>query len=133
MDKKTIDPLGHITVAVKNLRKSKEFYEKIFAKLGLRQITEKETGAAWEIIPGFCLWIKQAQHPDYNYKFHAPGLHHICIKSKSKKKVDEFYAFLLEQKVLIYDPPKRYPKYTPNYYAVFFADPEGIKLEVAYY
>ena len=133
MDKKSIDPLGHITIAVKNIRESKEFYEKIFTNLSLKKITEKETGVAWEIIPGFCLWIKQAQYPDYNYKFHAPGLHHICIKAKSKKEVDKLYTFLLEQKVFIYDPPKRYPKYTPDYYAVFFADLDGIKLEVAYY
>ncbi len=133
MNKKSIDPSGHITIAVKNIKESKDFYEKIFIKLNLRKLAEKEKGAAWEIIPGFCLWIKQAQYPNYNYKFHAPGLHHVCLKARSKKEVDNFYAFLLQQKVLIYDSPKLYPKYTPNYYAIFFADPDGIKLELAYY
>lgn len=131
MNKSPIDPAGHIIIAVKNIKESKQFYKKIFTKLGIRQIAEKET--AWELFTGFCLWIKQAQHPNYSYKFHSPGLHHICIKVKSKKAVDEFYTFLLQQKILIYDKPKAYPKYTKNYYAVFFTDPDGIKLEVAYY
>ncbi len=133
MDSKSIDPLGHIIIAVKNIKKSKQFYDKIFTRLEIRKRAEKENGAAWEIIPGFCLWIKQAQHPEYNYRFHAPGLHHLCIKAKSKKEVDKFYTFLLQQKVPIYDPPKEYPKYTSQYYAVFFADPDEIKLELAYY
>ena len=34
---------------------------------------------------------------------------------------------------LLIDPPKLYPQYAPDYYAVFFRDPDGIKLEVAYY
>ena len=27
------------------------------------------------------------------------------------------------------DPPAEYPLYAPGYYAVFFADPDGLKLE----
>lgn len=135
MNMTPLDPLGHMTIAVSNIKRSKLFYEKIFQKLGLRKLIEKEagTGIAWEIIPGFSVWLKQAKIPDYGYRFHAPGLHHLCFKVNSKQEVDEFYTFLLKEKVMIYDPPALYTKYTPDYYAVFFADPEGIKLEVAYY
>ena len=95
MNTNPIDPLGHLTLAVKDIKKSKEFYQKIFAQLKIKKQVEKETGTAWEFLPGFSLWIKQAQHKDMNYKFHAPGFHHLCIKAKSKKEVDDFYNFLL--------------------------------------
>ena len=32
----------------------------------------------------------------------------------------------------VLDPPAEYPQYGPGYYAVFFADPDGIKLECVY-
>ena len=32
----------------------------------------------------------------------------------------------------ILDPPREYPHYSPGYYSVFFADPDGIKLELVY-
>ena len=42
-----------------------------------------------------------------------------------------FYEFLLENGIEILDSPAEYD-YTPNYYAVFFADPDGLKLEVVH-
>ena len=43
--------------------------------------------------------------------------------------VDKLYNNLLELGVEILDPPKAYPEYTPNYYAVFYTDPNGFKME----
>jgi len=31
--------------------------------------------------------------------------------------------------IAILDAPAEYPEYAPGYYAVFFADPDGLKLE----
>ena len=35
--------------------------------------------------------------------------------------------------VPILDAPAEYPQYGPNYYAVFFADPDGMKLELVHF
>lgn len=35
--------------------------------------------------------------------------------------------------ITVFDAPAAYPQYTPNYYAVFFVDPDGMKLEYGYY
>ena len=32
----------------------------------------------------------------------------------------------------LYDSPREYPEYRPGYYAVFFEDPDRLKLEVTY-
>jgi len=38
-----------------------------------------------------------------------------------------------EQGATILDPPADYPQYGAGYYAVFFADPDGLKLEVVHF
>ena len=61
---------------------------------------------------------------------YAPGLHHLAFNAESREDVDGLYSFLREMGADILDPPRVY--YEPDYYAVFFADPDGIKLEFAH-
>ena len=126
------DPLGHIKLSVSDFTKSKKFYTKLFKKMEFKQISDKETSAAWVTLEGFGIWISQANISEPKYKFSAPGLHHLCLKARSKKEVDRIYE-ILKDETRIFDKPQKYPKYTPEYYAVFFSDPDGIKLEIAYY
>lgn len=127
------DPSGHIKIAVSNSAKSKKFYKKLFEFLSYKKIAEKEDSIAYCSCEGFGIWIKQAKQLKPAYQFFAPGLHHLCFKAKNKKQVDELYNFLIKNKIKIFDSPEHYPEYTPEYYAVFFADPDGIKLELAWY
>ncbi len=129
----SFDPAGHIKISVSNIRKSKEFYKKLLGRLGFEQILDEEEAAGWKTLQGFGIWIEQADSPDYKYKFSAPGIHHLCFKARSTEEVDEIHDFLADNKVIIFDKPQNYPEYTEDYYAVFFADPDGIKLEVAFY
>ena len=61
------------------------------------------------------------------------GLHHLALKTRHKADVDRFHDFLLAEGITVLDPPADYPEYGPHYYAVFFADPDGIKLELVHY
>ena len=124
-----IDPLGHLRIAVSDFARSRAFYTKLFSKLGFAQVSEK----GWATPQGFGIWIIQAEHPEHRYMFEAPGLHHLCFKAATSEKIDELHLFLTEQQIPVVSPPKRYPQYTPEYYAVFFTDPDGIELEIAYY
>ena len=127
------DPLGHIKIAVSNFKKSYLFYSDIFEGLGYKQVSNKDDRAGWASPDGYGISIAQADIPDYPYKFSAPGLHHLCLKADSTEAVDRIYKLILEKDAHIFDAPQKYPNYTDKYYAVFFADPDGIKLEVAYY
>jgi catechol 2,3-dioxygenase-like lactoylglutathione lyase family enzyme len=62
---------------------------------------------------------------------YTPGLHHLAFHADSRADVDEFHDFLREIGATVLDPPAEYD-YTPGYYAVFFADPDGLKLEVVF-
>ena len=61
-------------------------------------------------------------------------LHHLAFAVDSRQEVDRFYneVLLKLDGVEIEEPPVECPEYGPGYYATFFYDPDGIKLEVAY-
>ena len=59
------------------------------------------------------------------------GLNHLAFWAESNEDVDRFHRqFLLPRKIqVLYGGPKKYPDYSPSYYAVYFEDPDRIKLE----
>jgi glyoxylase I family protein len=61
---------------------------------------------------------------------YSPGLHHLAFRANSRAEVDGLYRLLQKMGAVILDPPALY--YPPNYYAVFFADPDGLKLEFVF-
>ena len=54
------------------------------------------------------------------------------IEAPSRPDVDRVYRQLLAMRVHVLDAAAEYPAYGRGYYAVFFADPDGIKLEYAF-
>lgn len=127
------DPLGHTKIAVSDYAKSYPFYADLFAVLGYTQVSSKADHAAWASPGGYGILIAQATVHASRATFGAPGLHHVCLKADSPATVDRVFEFVCEKKAFIFDAPQKYPNYTDKYYAVYFADPDGIKLEVAYY
>jgi len=127
------DPCGHTKIAVSDFEESYCFYEAILDELEYKQVLKDDDTAGWSSPQGYGVWISQAEIPNYKYKFDAPGLHHLCLKADSPETVDRIYQLLLKKNVFVFNAPQKYPEYTDKYYAVFFADPDGIKLEVAYY
>jgi catechol 2,3-dioxygenase-like lactoylglutathione lyase family enzyme len=59
------------------------------------------------------------------------GLHHLAFVAPSRAAVDERAGWLRAHGAAIESGPEAYG-YTPGYYAVFFADPDGIKLELVH-
>ena len=57
---------------------------------------------------------------------------YYAFTAPTRDAVDRLYEKLEAAEVPIFDPPADYPHYAPGYYAVFFADPDGIKLEYVF-
>src|ERR1051325_399654 len=68
----------------------------------------------------------QAAEPYDRYRV---GLHHLAFEASSRAGVDERAKWLRNQGAAIESEPQEYG-YMPGYYAVFFFDPDGIKLEI---
>ena len=63
----------------------------------------------------------------------SPGLHHLAWNADSRQDVDAMHALLTRIGATVIDPPADYPQYGPGYYAVLFADPDGLKLEFVHW
>ena len=130
--------LSHLDLTVTDLARSVRFYDRVLGRLGYRRLDELGAGApCWGISDsegGSFNIALQAAAPGRRGERHdrrGPGLHHVAFHADTRAEVDAFDAFLREIQATILDPPAEYD-YTPGYYAVFFADPDGLKLEVVH-
>lgn len=104
--------------------------------MGYEQIVKADWGFSF-INGGISLWFEKAEekYAELGYHRKRVGLNHIAFRVSSKEQVDKFYnEFLKANKIrVLYESPKKLPQYDEKYYAVYFEDPDRIKLEVAYY
>jgi glyoxylase I family protein len=79
----------------------------------------------------FALWEDDESARHNKFRAYEVGLHHIAFAAASRAGVDELYEKLKADGTTILDSPREYP-YFPGFYAVYFTDPDGMKLEFAY-
>ena len=122
--------LDHIYLTVSDMRRSEAFYDRVMQALGFRK-GDKVVGGdphAHYFNPALQLSIRPARsaapHDPY-----AVGLHHVCLQVRSRAQVDEAVALLTGLGVAA-TAPQLYTEYNPDYYATFFSDPDGIRLEI---
>ncbi len=129
--------IHHIDLTVKEPNASRAFYDAVLGFMGYTLRDEYARGFDMDLSTpeGFCsIGIVRAggANADRMHDRHSAGLHHIAWNAASREDVDALYALLLELGAHILDPPADYPRYGDGYYAVFFADPDGLKLEYVY-
>jgi catechol 2,3-dioxygenase-like lactoylglutathione lyase family enzyme len=130
--------LSHVDLVVGSIERSVPFYRDLLEPIGwtgLRQVRGEQGETVFYLsVPGagvaaLGLREKQSDAHAVPYDRYAIGLHHVCFDAPSREVVDERAGWLREQRVTIESGPAEYD-YTPGYYAVFFYDPDGIKLEL---
>jgi catechol 2,3-dioxygenase-like lactoylglutathione lyase family enzyme len=132
----------HIDLTVKDAQASRAFYESVLGFMGYtlskgNPFAADETGFDFDLRDGdkFCsigILSAKGEHANRTHDRYSPGLHHIAWNAASREDVDAMYAHLISIGATILDSPADYPRYGTGYYAVFFADPDGLKLEYVY-
>jgi glyoxylase I family protein len=130
--------VDHVDLVVSSIERSLPFYRGLLGPLGWVGVAKQE-GERGETIhylggPDFdgSLGLREApERKDQAVDRYARGMHHIAFAAPSRKAVDEAAAWLREQGAEIEGGPGE-RHYLPGYYAVFFYDPDGIKLEVVH-
>jgi glyoxylase I family protein len=128
--------LHHVDIVVSSIERSLPFYRELLGPLGWHGLGEVE-GERGETIyyltgPGTSLGLREAQsQEEAPYDRYRVGLHHLAFEVPSRGSVDERTEWLRERGAEIESGPEVY-WYQPGYYAVFFYDPDGLKLELVH-
>jgi glyoxylase I family protein len=128
-----VDIIGidHIYLAVSDFKRSEKFYDSLMEPLGFKKGTAAIAGEphCHYYNREFAISIRPAHAGTPAHNPYAPGLHHLCLRAASNAAVDEA-ARVLDRLGIAIDGPRLCPEYAPDYYAVFFNDPDGIRLEI---
>lgn len=127
--------MHHIDLTVSDLARSKPFYDLVLGFLGYRCLKSREEIAVRSLpIPGGVseFAIRRAER-EREHDRYAAGLHHFAWAAGSRADVGALHAELKAKGARILDAPADNPQYGTGYYAMFFADPDGLKLELCHY
>lgn len=125
--------IDHLYITVSDMARAENFYDRVMPILGFR----KNTFAigADSHIQYFNRHFGYVLRPAKTASLHdpyAPGLHHLCLRVDSVADVKAVADGLLTAGIEA-SAAQHYPEYAPDYWATFFADPDGIRLEVTNY
>ncbi len=125
--------LYHIHLNVSDAKVSLPFYKDLFTYLEYKIIDESPEHIGVSN-GGTDFWIIETEPSHKINKFNRKntGINHLALRLDSKELVDKFVSEFLNTKNIptLYQTPRVFPEYGGEYYAVFFEDPDRIKLEV---
>jgi len=123
----------HVFVNVKDLDRAREFYGWLMPRLGYGAMRDFGAVCGWMSATG-SFWMKAADPRFAHDDFHKDrvGLAEIAFAAGSRDDVDALARALDGRGATVLDAPREYPEYVPGYYAVFFTDPDGLKLELVH-
>ena len=116
--------LDHLGLAVADFERSKAFYERALAPLGISVLMEPAPGIAGfgeqhDQKPYF--WIGTRDAPQTGV--------HVAFATDSRELVDAFHAAALEAGGTDNGGPGVRAIYHPNYYGAYVLDPDGNNIE----
>ena len=125
--------IDHVYLAVRDLAVSRRYYDVVLGILGFRSGKFEIGGEAhapyYNRHFGFMLRPAHSAQPHDPY---SAGLHHFCFRVNTAADVTAV-AVALRSAGIEASEPKLYPEYAEDYFATFFDDPDGIRLEVTNY
>jgi catechol 2,3-dioxygenase-like lactoylglutathione lyase family enzyme len=127
--------LHHVDLVVSAIGRSLPFYTELLGPLGYYSVNEVE-GERGETIwylsgPGTSIGLREATTDSGPYDRYSIGLHHLAFEAASRAQVDDRAAWARLRGAQIESEPQQYT-YLPGYYATFFYDPDGLKLEIVH-
>ena len=128
--------VDHLDLVVSDLERSLSFYRELLEPLGFTRASEIEGERGERVVyiggsGGASVSLRERQSDAHAvpYDRYAVGIHHLAFAAAGREQVEDRAAWLRDRGAEIESGPAEYD-YTPGYFAVFFYDPDGIKLEI---
>jgi len=121
--------IAHVQLSVNDFAACRAFYRQLFDKLEMAVVLDAENviyGVGSRT--GILVTPTAPEFRGERFEQRRVGLHHLCLRARSREDVDELHAFLVSIGARIVHPPEE-GAWAPGYYSVLFEDPDGIRLE----
>ena len=130
-----MDPIiDHVGVNVTDYEKSKAFYQKVLAPLGIGFVMEygKACGFGRGGKPDF--WISEGAASYQTKEQLAPITPiHVCLKARNAEEVKAFHQAALQAGAKDFGAPGLRPHYHEKYFGAFVLDPDGHNIEAVFH
>ena len=121
--------LSHVSVGTNDLARALQFYDAVLPVVGCRRIMEHPGAVAYgRAYPEF--WV---QTPADGKAASVGNGYHIGFFAESKHTVDDFHRAALAAGGVDDGAPGARPEYGAPYYGCFIRDPDGHKIEAAFW
>src|SRR5215472_17533152 len=125
-----INGMAQVILTVSQFDAARAFYRKLLPEFGMKPVHDGDrlfycVGARTAIGIQPCDPSLAAER----FVQQRVGLHHLCLRARSREDVDKCAALLSEMGATIVRGPAE-DTWAPGYYSVLFEDPDGIRLEV---
>ena len=125
-----INGMAHVVLTVSDFRRARAFYARLLPACGMRPVFDGPK-FAYFVGARTAIGIEPCDpaHEGERFMQRRVGLHHLCLRARSRADVDRCAALLREMGATIVRAPAE-GTWAPGYYSVLFEDPDGIRLEV---
>jgi catechol 2,3-dioxygenase-like lactoylglutathione lyase family enzyme len=123
--------LHHIEIYVSDLKRSKEFWGWLLSLMGYKEYQKWDRGISYILGSTYIVFVQtEEKHLDATYHRCKTGLNHLAFWGESNQFVDRITNLLRERNVKILYEERHPHAGGNNSYAVFFEDPDRIKVEI---
>jgi catechol 2,3-dioxygenase-like lactoylglutathione lyase family enzyme len=123
--------IHHLEINVRNLSRSRIFWEWLLSELGYEKFQDWDHGFSFKMGKTYLVFVQAEKiYIKNNYHRKNIGLNHLAFHAGSKQIVDDITLKLKEKKAKILYPRKHPHAGGANHYAVYFEDPDRIKVEI---
>ena len=138
--------LAHVDLTCRDVGRSIAFYLAVLGPLGLQAPPVTFDGEQGETInylrfPDRSIQVAvpkrrraqiglRAASVEQDFALYAPGLHHIAFAVATPDDVRLAHEGAVREGAEIVHPPTAFPRYHPDYFATFYLDPDGFRVEV---
>jgi catechol 2,3-dioxygenase-like lactoylglutathione lyase family enzyme len=123
--------LHHVEIYVSNLEKTRQFWEWFLTELGYESYQKWESGFSWKYQETYIVFVQaEERFMDIPYHRCRVGLNHLAFHAKSREQVVEISKKLKKKGIKILYQEQHPFTGGKTYYAVYFEDPDRIKVEL---